>query len=127
MDALATSPLPLLRIYFAVALTFAAVARGKRQRDGDDDDACEPKRRRNDEERGTLRLTAVRRLLAMDAGLFRKMFRMHKAAFLLLHSKCCNRINPTWTPRSAAMAQVSSASHVSRQTSHALRSAAAVT
>ena len=109
MQTPAALPLPVMRICFAVLLTLHAVARVKRRRDEDEDDVDACKRRRNDEERGTLRLTAVRRLLAMDPSLFRKMFRMSKEAFLLLHSKCEQRINHTWTPRSARMAHVSTA------------------
>ena len=112
MQTPAALPLPVMRICFAVLLTLNAVARVKRRRNEDEDDVDACKRRRNDEDRGTLRLTAVRRLLAMDPTLFRKMFRMHKEAFLLLHSKCSQGINPTWTPRSAAMAALSSKSHV---------------
>ena len=112
MQTPAALPLPVLRICFAVILTLNAVACVKRRRDEDEDDVDACKRLRNDEERGTLRLTAVRRLLAMDASVFRKMFRMSKEAFLLLHSKCEQRINHTWTPRSARMAKVSSGSHV---------------
>jgi len=110
-----SSTLPLLRIFCAVALTLAC-AKCKRSRAEDDDEADDAdtcsKRRRNDVERGKLRAGAQARLLAMDATLFRKMFRMSKEAFLLLHSKCGQRINPTWTPRSKRMAQISSGSHV---------------
>jgi hypothetical protein len=109
------TPLPTLRIAIAVFLTLATLSL-KRKRDVDewenDDCTALPHRARNDAERGWLRQTSVRRLLALDKNIFKKMFRMDREAFLLLHSKIYAKLNKHWTPRSVHMAQISSGSHV---------------
>ena len=105
-------PLATVRIALAVFLTLATLT-VKRSREREDDaDMPQPQRRRNDAERGFLRQTSVRRLLALDNGIFKKMFRIDKPAFLLLHHKIASHVNSTWTPRSIHMAEISSGSHV---------------
>jgi len=109
------TPLATVRIALAVFLTLATwTVKRRRELESCDDDADmpQPQRRRNDAERGTLRRTSVRRLLALDKGIFKKMFRMDKEAFLLLHHKIASHVNSTWTPRSKHMAEISSGSHV---------------
>jgi len=109
------TPLATVRIALAVFLTLATLT-VKRRRElelcDDEADMPQPQRRRNDSERGLLRRTSVRRLLALDNGIFKKMFRIEKPAFLLLHCKIAQHLNTTWTSRSIHMAEISSGSHV---------------
>ena len=79
---------------FCVVVCCSILAQ-KRARDVEvsDDEEPEPvKRRRNCEERGLLRQGVAIRLLRLDDFVFKKMFRMTKAAFLLLHDKIAQSI-----------------------------------
>jgi hypothetical protein len=83
-----------VRLGLFVAVVCCSIL-AKRARDVQvyDDEEPEPqKRRRNCEERGVLRQGVAIRLLRLDDFVFKKMFRMTKAAFLLLHDKIAHSI-----------------------------------
>ena len=132
-----TSPLVPQLATFCFTIACAVIAVGhKRLRALAEGADPKRKRRRNDVERGELRKSSVRRILAIDPFVFkchffticthflvlcppcshsvcRKMFRMDKTSFLNLHSKIKDVLCKSWTARSARMAKVSSVSHVS--------------
>jgi hypothetical protein len=109
------STVPTVLCCLAVALFLSRVAK-KRCRstvnDNDDDDDNIVKRQRNDVSRGELRQSVCARLMGLHDATFKKMFRMDKRSLLLLHSKIAPILDSGKTPRSAAMAKVSSRSAV---------------
>lgn len=110
-------------------LTVLSKKRGRDDDDTDDDVAQPVKRLRNNADRGTMRVTVMQRILALHDSIFkftpsarlssipeplhcRKMFRMDKQSFLLLHSRIQPQLTASKTPRSAKMAKLSSISQV---------------
>jgi hypothetical protein len=97
-----------------VAACFVALCRhsNKRNRTVTNDDFDEPKRKRNDVERGEMRKTSARRIFALDNTIFKKMFRMDKQSFLLLHAKVRPMLTASKSSLSARMGKLSSKSNV---------------